>query len=203
MAEINIEKIPEINVAKAPEIHVEKEYSILQIALNLAATCFISGLILSVTYFITHPIALKQSEKLKVMAMKELVTTADTFKPVDGKTEWYVAQKDGQTIAYVVPSESKGYGGPIKMLVAVTTKGKVIDFRITSANETPGLGDNAKDIKFRSGLQGKTSNALTVVKDPTNTKDVQAMTGATITSKAVTKGVKEAVDEVMSFTGGK
>lgn len=203
MAEINIEKMQEINTDKILEVHAEKEYSILQIALNLAATCLVSGLILSVTYFITHPIALKQSEKLKVMAMKELVSTADTFKPIEGKTEWYAAEKNGQTIAYVVPSESKGYGGPIKMLVAVTSKGQVIDFRITSHNETPGLGDKAKDIKFRSGLQDKTSDALTVVKDPTNTKNVQAMTGATITSKAVTKGVKEAVDEVVSFTGGK
>lgn len=189
--------------SKMSEIHTEKEYSILQVALNLAVTCFIAGLILSVTYFITHPTALKQYEKIRVMTMKELVADADNFKPIDGKTKWYAAEKDGQTIAYVVPSESKGYGGTIKMLVAVTTKGQVIDFRITSHNETPGLGDKAKDNKFRSGLQGKASEALIVVKNPANTENVQAMTGATITSKAVTKGVKEAVDEVMNFTGGK
>lgn len=188
---------------KMSEIHIEKEYSILQIALNLTATCLIAGLILSVTYFITHPTALKQYEKIRVMTMNELVTDADTFKPIEGKTEWYTAEKDGKTIAYVIPSESKGYGGTIKMLVAVTTKGKVIDFRITSLNETPGLGDKARDNKFRSGLQGKTSDALIVVKDPANAENVQAMTGATITSKAVTKGVKEAVDEVMNFIGGK
>jgi Na+-translocating ferredoxin:NAD+ oxidoreductase subunit G len=189
--------------SKMSEIHTEKEYSILQVALNLAVTCLIAGLILSVTYFITHPTALKQYEKIRVMTMKELVADADNFKPIEGKKEWYAAEKNGQTIAYVVPSESKGYGGTIKMLVAVTTKGKVIDFRITSHNETPGLGDKAKDNKFRSGLQGKTSDALIVVKNPAKTENVQAMTGATITSKAVTKGVKEAVDEVMNFTGGK
>jgi len=193
----------EINIEKIPEIHAEEEYSVLQIALNLAVTCLISGLILSITYFITHPTALKQYEKIRVMTMKELVTDADNFKPIKGKTEWYTAEKNGQMIAYVIPSESKGYGGTIKMLVAVNTKGQVIDFRITSLNETPGLGDKAKDNKFRSGLQGKTSDALIVTKDPANTKNVQAMTGATITSKAVTKGVKEAVDEVVNFTGGK
>ena len=43
-----------------------------------------------------------------------------TFKEVPGKEEWFTAEKDGKVIAYVVPGESKGYGGAIKMLVAVT-----------------------------------------------------------------------------------
>jgi len=44
---------------------------------------------------------------------------------------------------------------------------------------------------------------LTVVKDPSNKEDIQAMTGATISSKAVTKAVKEAVEAVTEFKGGK
>ena len=84
------------------------------------------------------------------------------------------------------------------MLVAVSPDGKVIDYNILSANETPGLGDNAAKEPFKSQFKDKTAEALTVVKDPSNKENIQAMTGATISSKAVTKGVKEAVEEVVA-----
>ena len=185
------------------EAHVQKEYSIFQIALNLTAACLISGLIIAVVYFFTHPIAVEKSEMLKVQAMKELVTDADAFEPVPQKDQWFTAKKAGSIIAYIVPGESKGYGGTIKMIVAVSVDGRVIDYNILSANETPGLGDKASKEFFRSRLKGKQSEDLVVVKDPSNKANVDALTGATITSTAVVKGVREAVDEVVQFTGGK
>nr|WP_315022482.1 FMN-binding protein [uncultured Aminipila sp.] len=185
------------------EMHEEKTYSIFQIAMNLTIACLISGIIIAGTYYITNPSAVKNAELLVQKSMQELVKDADNFQPVDGKTDWYAAEKGGEIIAYVVPAESKGYGGAIKMLVAVSKEGTVVDYSITSANETPGLGTNAAEEDFRSEFWGKTSDALIVVKDPTNTKNIQAMTGATISSRAVTKGVKEAVDEVVEFTEGK
>ncbi len=93
-------------------------------------------------------------------------------------------------MAYIVPSESKGYGGKIKMLVAVTADSKVIDFSILEHNETPGLGDNAQKPEFRQMFAGKGADKLTVTKDPANKDNIQAMTGATISSRAVTKGVR-------------
>lgn len=135
--------------------------------------------------------------------MKELVSDADNFKAVPDKEQWFAAEKGGKVIAYVVPSESKGYGGEIKMLVAISTDGKVIDYNILSSNETPGLGDNASKEPFRSQFKGKKEANLTVVKDPSDKEDIQAMTGATISSRAVTLAVKNAVNEVTELTGGK
>lgn len=192
--------------------HNEKSYSLNQIALNLAAACLVSGLIIAGTFYITAPVAAKNAVIMKNNAMKALVSDADTFKPItdmkgmkgmEEMGEWYEAQKDGKTIAYVVPGETKGFGGSIKMLVAVTTDGKVIDYSILSHNETPGLGDGAAKEPFRKQFKDKAAEALLVVKDPTNTENIQAMTGATITSRAVTKGVKEAVENVKQYTGGK
>jgi electron transport complex protein RnfG len=183
--------------------HVEKEYTMFQVAMNLTAACFISGLIIAGVYFFTHPIAVEKSKQLEIESMQTLVQNANNFKKIPNKTNYYEAQKDGKTIAYVVPSETKGYGGTIKMLVAVTKDGKVIDYSIQSANETPGLGDNASKEPFRKQFKDKTSENLEVVKDPSNTKNIQAMTGATISSKAVTKAVKQAVDEVKTLEGGK
>jgi electron transport complex protein RnfG len=181
----------------------KKEYSIFQIALNLTCACFISGVIIAGTYYITAPVTAKNKVIMENNALKALVKGAENFKPVEGKEGWFVAQKGGKTIAFVVPSESKGFGGAIKMLVAVSPDGTVIDYDIMSHNETPGLGDNAAKEPFKSQLKGKKSEHLIVVKDPSNKEDVQAITGATITSRAVTKGIKEAVEQVTKFAGGK
>lgn len=183
--------------------HVEKQYSIFQIALNLTAACFISGAVIAGTYYVTAPIAAQKAIELKNDSMKSLVKDAEGFKPVNGKTDWYAAEKGGQPIAYIIPAETKGYGGAIKMLVAVGKDGKVIDYNIVSANETPGLGDNASKPKFRDQFKGKTVENLEVTKDPSQTDKIQAMTGATISSRAVTKGVKEAVEQYKEFAGGK
>lgn len=191
-----------IHKTQAPDGHKNKEYSIFQITFNLAMVCIACGILIATVYYFTAPITEKKNAELKQESMQELVQDADSFVAVDGKDEWYEAQKDGQTIAYVVPASTKGYGGTIELLVAVGTDSTVLDFQILSANETPGLGSNASKDSFRSQFAGKTSDALTVVKDKTNKENIQAMTGATITSTAVTKGVKEAVDEVAAYMGG-
>lgn len=181
----------------------KKQYSIFAIAFNLTMACLVSGVIIAVTYYFTAPIAARKNIELNNQAMKALVPDADTFKKVEGKAGWYSAEKNNQLMAYVVPVETKGFGGSINMLVAVTPDGKEIDFNITSQNETPGLGDNARKDSFRAQFHGKDASKMVVVKDPSDNQDIQAMTGATITSRAVTKAVKEAEDEVTAVKGGK
>ena len=186
-----------------PKVNHEKKYSIFQIAINLTVACFISGAIIAATYFITAPVAVKSAAKIKNDAMKSLVSDAQKFNPVKNKADWFTAEKDGKIIAYVVPAESKGYGGEIKMLVSVTPKGKIIDYDILVSKETPGLGDNASKKPFESQFEGKKVADLVVVKDATKVNNIQAMTGATISSRAVTKGIKEAALQVSQFVGGK
>lgn len=183
--------------------NLHKEYSVLQIALNLTAACFISGAIIAGTYLITAPVAAEKAVMMKNDTMKELVKDAETFEPINGKDDWYTAEKNGETIAYVVPAESKGYGGTIKMLVSVTPEGEIIDYDILAHNETPGLGDNAGKEPFKSQFKGKTSEDLVVVKELSKKNNIQAMTGATISSRAVTKGIREAVEQVEQYEGGK
>ena len=186
-----------------PKALHNSEYSIFQIAINLTVACFVSGAIIAGTYFITAPVAVEKAAELKTQAMKSLVLDAQKFNPVKNKKEWFAAEKDGKIIAYVVPAESKGYGGAIKMLVSVTPQGKIIDFNILDSKETPGLGDNASKDPFKNQFKGKETKDLEVVKDKTKVDNIQAMTGATISSKAVTKGIKEAVEQVTQFVGGK
>ena len=177
----------------------EQNDSIFKIGINLTVACLLASAVISGTYALTAPVAAKAKIDTDNKARKELVADAQDFKEVDGKEGWFAALKDGKVIAYVVPAESKGYGGAINMLAAVSVEGKVIDYAILKFNETPGLGDKADKPAFRQRFAGKTAHDLEVVKVPSD-KNIQALTGATITSRAVTKGIKEAVEEVTAFT---
>jgi electron transport complex protein RnfG len=181
--------------------HDDKNDSIVRIALNLAITCFISGIIIAATYTITEPAAEAQRVKAKNDAMRELVKDAENFKQVDGKEGWYAGTKGGKVIAYVVPAQGKGYAGVIQMLASITPDGKVIDYKVLKHAETPGLGDRMTTPKFRGQFAGKTAQDLEVVKVPTD-KNIQALTGATITSRAVTGGVREAAEAVAAYAAG-
>jgi electron transport complex protein RnfG len=182
--------------------HAEKEDSLFKIALNLTVACIIAGVIISIVYYFTADIAIAKQAELNTLALKNLVTEADQYTPVDGKEGWYTATKGGKLVAYIVPAESKGYGGPIKMLVAVGPDNKILKYTILESKETPGLGDKAEKAPFTEQFPGKASSELEVTKDAGNKVNIQAISGATITTKAVTSAVKKAVDEVSEFAKG-
>jgi len=173
----------------------------VKIALNLAITCLLSGAIIAGVYTVTEPAAEAQRVKAKNDAMRELVKDAESFKAVDGKEGWYAALKGGQVVAYIVPSQGKGYGGAIQMLAAVAPDGKVIDFKVLRHAETTKEAARITGFEFRSQFAGKTAGDLEVVKAPTD-KNIQALTGATITSRAMTGGIRVAVEEVVNYTAG-
>jgi electron transport complex protein RnfG len=177
----------------------EQNDSVFKIGINLTLACLLSSAVIAGTYAFTKPVADKSKIELDNKARQGLVKDAQTFEAVQGKEGWFSALKDGKVIAYVVPAESKGYGGAIDMLAAISTEGKVIDYAILKFSETPGLGDKAQTAEFRGRFAGKTAEALEVVKVPSD-RNIQALTGATITSRAVTKGIKEAVEQVNAFT---
>lgn len=179
-----------------------KEHSVFKIASNLALASLISGVVIGSVYYVTAPAAAQKAEKMKQESMKALIAPADSFTEIAGHEGVFAARKNGEIIGYIVPSETKGYGGRIKMLVAVTADKKVMDFTILEHNETPGLGDNAQKPAFRGQFAGKGEELLEVTKDPANKDNIQAMTGATISSRAVTQGVKQAVEIVAAITGG-
>jgi Predicted NADH:ubiquinone oxidoreductase, subunit RnfG len=182
--------------------HIENKDSILKIALNLTSACIISGIIIATVYFLTNDIATQKQAELNTLALKSLVAEADQYTPIDSQPGAYTATQNDKVIAYIVPSETKGYGGTIKLLVAVGPDDKVIKYTILDAKETPGLGDKAAKEPFMDQFAGKDENNLVVTKDASDKDDIQAISGATITSRAVTLGVKNAVAEVKSLTKG-
>jgi electron transport complex protein RnfG len=177
-----------------------KNNGILQITLNLTLASLISGAVLASVYFITAPFAEKQRVNFKNQTMKELIASVTNFKPIKGKEDWFLAEKEGRKIGTIIPSEAKGYGGAIKILIAVDTNNTIMDFKILSHNETPGLGDQAALPGFRNQFRGKTITNMEVVKKHDENK-IDAITGATITSRAVTKAVKEGLERLEEWEG--
>jgi len=105
-----------------------------------------------------------------------------------------VNKADGE--GYAIKVGTKGYGGEILMMVGINKDGKIGGIKILAHNETPGLGAKAPEKEF-SGQYDKKSieKSLKVVKTkPSADNEIEAITGATITSNAVTKGVNDAVE---------
>ncbi len=128
---------------------------------------------------------------------------------VDGDINNCVQALDGSgnLLGYVVTVTSHaGYGGDIVFSVGITTDMIVNGYSITTISETAGLGMKAKEEAFSSQFNGKQVDAFEVTKSgSTSDAEIDAISGATITSKAVTYGVNGGmtyVKSIMEETGG-
>lgn len=109
---------------------------------------------------------------------------------------------DGTVVGYVFKTAGKGYGGDVDITVGIDTAGTITGIVPGDlSDETPGLGQNASNDKFREQFVGKTGK-VSVVKNAPGENEIQALTSATITSTAVVNAVNEAVDQFNEVTGG-
>ena len=124
----------------------------------------------------------------------------------DNTIEAAVAAKDasGTTLGYVITVTSHaGYGGDITFSVGIQNDGTLNGYSITSISETAGLGMNAKEEKFYSQFEGKNVEAYEVTKDTASSdSQIEAISGATITSRAMTNGVNAALYYVRTISEG-
>ncbi|MPN65164.1 Electron transport complex subunit RsxG [bioreactor metagenome] len=98
-------------------------------------------------------------------------------------------------MGYNLTVTPKGYGGLIEMVVGIDDEGKLIDIKILSHTETPGLGAKAADPAFSDQFEKKNVDRIVITKSaPTEENEVQAISGATITSSAVADGVNTALE---------
>lgn len=100
--------------------------------------------------------------------------------------------EDGSTIGYVIPQTVKSYGGALSLMVGINAADdKITGVQISEINDTPGLGMKAKNADFLNQFAGKTG-MLTVSKNASADNEIQAITSATISSRAVTSAVNNA-----------
>lgn len=109
------------------------------------------------------------------------------------------------TYGYVVTVTAKeGYGGDIQFTVGFNLDGVVTGVSMLSISETAGLGMKAKEKDFLDKYVGKSGGNFVVNKDNAAgaTNEIDAISGATITSRAVTKGVNAAYITVAQILNG-
>lgn len=107
-----------------------------------------------------------------------------------------VTDKNGNLIGYVFSATSpSGYGGDIKVAIGVSNKtNKITGFTVLSHSETAGLGAKATEDEFKSQFIGKSANGINYTKNgASNDTEIDALSGATITSNAVCKAVDSAL----------
>ncbi len=187
----------------------------LTVSLKLFIITAVAALCLAVANTVTAPVIARNAKAAENEAMREVLPDADDFKKSDftegdipdgAKSGVHiealnVGLSGGSGIGYVVTAVSNaGYGGDIKVMVGLDNSLKVTHAKIMEASETAGLGANASKPSFIGQFDGK-GGKLSVVKGKTEKDDeISAISGATITSRAVTSCINAALELVTSKT---
>lgn len=175
----------------------------------LFGICAVAALALGLTNNITAPIieqrniqANNESRQMVLPQATEFVQMDNSiFANVEGLedglvSEVYEGKNKDEVVGYTIKTLPKGYGGKIELIVGISKDGLVTGTNIGSMSETPGLGSKASEPKFNDQFKDKPATTeLSVVKgNASSENEIQAISGATITSKAVTKGVNAAIE---------
>jgi len=175
---------------------------ILKLVISLTVISVIAGGGLALTYAMTEKQIAKQAAEEETKSNEEAFPEAkesDNFAARDDLTQKvhnedkdvqkvYEVKVDGKRIGWVVQVAPRGYGGPIVFDVGINTKGEIVGVSVISIKETPGLGQNVMEPEFTDQFTGKMVNDNLKVG-----KDIDGLTGATISSDAMALGVKKAL----------
>ena len=157
----------------------------------LSVICIIITGTLALTNDITKPIIEEATRKAQDAARLELLPEADSFTKVDGISvtdvaDVYVANNG---VGAVVTASSKGYGGTMTVMVGFTADGTIRQIKVTENAETKGIGSKvAGDPAFWTRFEGLEAKELVL------NEDVDALSGATVSSKALLAAVNAAIN---------
>lgn len=177
--------------------------------ISLTIITLVAGLLLGLVYEITKDPIAKQQQKAKEEAYKEVFAEADSFEEIELNAEkvssslekqgfdaaideaMRVLDKDGNLAGYVLTvTDHEGYGGDIQFAMGVKTDGTVNGISFLSISETAGLGMKAAEDDFKNQFAGKKVENFSYTKNGASAEnEIDAISGATITTNAVTNGV--------------
>lgn len=199
---------------------------IIKNSIILFIITLIAGVMLGTVYEITKEPRKLQAEKATMKAYKNVFADAKGFDKVDYdndsvvkylQSEGYsseiatidgvVAAKDGSDnyIGYVITvTDKKGYGGDITFTIGITSEGIINAISFLTLDETAGMGMKAKDDNFKNQFKGLNVSEYDTSVDSYAANGIDAISGATITTKAVSNGVNAGVIcfKYLSESGG-
>lgn len=197
---------------------IEKS-AMIKDALILFAITLVAGLLLGVVYDVTKEPIAQQKAKAKQEASMEVFAAAEAFVTMTDDTGAAVsAEVDGVSIdevqqaldgdenllGYVVTvTDHEGYGGDIQFSMGVTLDGTLNGISLLSISETAGLGMKAGDVLVPQ-FENKKADSFTYTKTgAANDSEIDAISGATITTNAVVNGVNAGLEYVRELLEGR
>ncbi|GAB6138401.1 RnfABCDGE type electron transport complex subunit G [Halanaerobaculum tunisiense] len=182
----------------------------------LTVIMIVSSLVLTFVYQITKPVIKAHSEAKQEAAILDVLPTEATeyeritkeyTKPVqDNKkakekelTLYKGLDSSGNVVGYAVENSGQGFQSKLKLMIGLDLEqSKIIKINILSQAETPGLGARITEPDFKSQFKGKSFADSFTAKE-----DVDAITGATISSQALSDVLATAIDDVQqAYSGG-
>lgn len=158
--------------------------------LILSLICALASTSLAVVNSITKVRIIAQAEAEEEASLKEVLPEATHFEPVKSGNDiiYYKAHnKDGKFIGVAFKASAKGYSSIIETMAGLALDGNITAIKILNHNETPGLGARIADSSFTGQFANKNIRGL---------NEVQVITGATISSKAVIDSVSKKAQEI-------
>ncbi len=198
--------------------------NIIRLSIILASVTLVAAFVLAEIYSITKPRIEQQKEVKTQEALSYVLPEAQKIQPItqkipvkDGKGNTlyekeeivyykaYADQKEGNMIGYAFKAFGKGYDSVIETMVGIDTTGMIQKIKIIYQKETPGLGALAEESEPFEGkkwstkqFSHKTIDELKVDKDG---GQIVSITGATITSRAITNSIKSKMEDLLSELG--
>ncbi|MCR5411251.1 MAG: FMN-binding protein [Lachnospiraceae bacterium] len=209
---------------------MKKETSLGHDIVIITLITLVAGLLLGVVHTVTAGPIARQEEKTRIETQKAVFSDAASFEPVEGIEEDAAIVKaledaglsktsveavdvaydgSGEKLGYVITSVNKeGYGGEIKIMTGISSKDgslTVNSIAFLTLAETAGMGMKADLPDFRDQFKGLDPGQA-MIEYTKNGKsadhEIDAISGSTVTTKAVTKAVNAAIAAARYLEGG-
>lgn len=172
------------------KIRADGMKKILRHDLTLLLICVIASIFLSGVNFVIKSRFAGQAKMDEISSLKEVMPEAERFVEVKSgeKIVYYKAYaKDGELIGAAFKASGKGYSSTIETLVGMKKEGEITAVKVLSQNESIGLGARVVGPAFIGQFSHKSIQKLS---------EVQGLTGATISSKAVIDSIAKKAQEI-------
>ncbi|HID92907.1 MAG TPA: RnfABCDGE type electron transport complex subunit G [bacterium (Candidatus Stahlbacteria)] len=174
----------------------------VKMIVSLVVICLVAAALLSIVYDFTTK-KIEEERRAKVLSQLQEVFPCPgvSFQPIIQDTLW-AAYKGEEKLGIVFKTHKAGYGGTVETLVGLNLDTTVVAIRPATPaeglKETPGLGTKIGEAWFKEQFKGKKPNEVLLKKDGGT---LDAITGATISSRAVANGVRDGIEKYKKYLG--
>ena len=166
---------------------------IIGLVISLTVISGVCAAVLAYVDSITKGPIAEMKVKQEQAAVKAVLP--DGVEKVESEKDFYVGRTAGKAVGYAAKgTDAGGYGGDITLMVGFKADKKtVVCYKVLAAAETPGLGMKLKTPEFAGQFSGQDGTSLAVKKDGGT---IEAITSATITSRAVCRAIADAAKKI-------